>query len=273
MRRALLAVVVALLAVLAGVSLWTLSERRPNVLIVSIDTLRADRLGELRLRSRADARARSPRRQRAPIHTGHDGGTAHAAGPRVAVHRDLSHLPRRARQRTVLRGRRADHARRGAERPRLPDRRLRRRVRPGSPVGDRTGVRHLLRQLRPVEVRAGGRHRRRPAAGGRGRGSRHRVAERAVRPAVPSRGCTCTIRTRPTRRPSRSRRAFRRRCMARTTPRWHSWTRRSAACSTRSARHATRPSWWSPAIMANRLASTRSSSTGSSSTTRSRRCP
>ena len=36
--------VVALLAVFAGVLLWTLSERRPNVLIVSIDTLRADRL-------------------------------------------------------------------------------------------------------------------------------------------------------------------------------------------------------------------------------------
>ena len=45
MRRALIAAVVAPFAVLACVSLWTPSQRRRNVLIVSIDTLRADRLG------------------------------------------------------------------------------------------------------------------------------------------------------------------------------------------------------------------------------------
>ena len=45
MRKALFAVVVALAAAVAGVSLWRTSHRRPNVLIVSIDTLRADRLG------------------------------------------------------------------------------------------------------------------------------------------------------------------------------------------------------------------------------------
>src|SRR6185295_15781315 len=45
MRKALVAAVVALLAVVAGMSLWTRSKRPLNVLIVSIDTLRADRLG------------------------------------------------------------------------------------------------------------------------------------------------------------------------------------------------------------------------------------
>jgi arylsulfatase A-like enzyme/Tfp pilus assembly protein PilF len=45
MRRALIAAVVAILAVFAAVSLWRPTKRRPNILIVSIDTLRADRLG------------------------------------------------------------------------------------------------------------------------------------------------------------------------------------------------------------------------------------
>ena len=46
MRRALVAAaVVALVAVGVGVWRWTPSRQRPNVLIVSIDTLRADRLG------------------------------------------------------------------------------------------------------------------------------------------------------------------------------------------------------------------------------------
>ena len=228
---------------------------------------------ELRLRSRADARARPPCRQRAPIHTGHDGGTPHAAGPRVAVHgtfptfhgvRDNGQFYLADEQTTLAEVFKGQGYRTG---------RLRRRVRPGPPLGDRTGLRHLLRQLRPLEVRAGGRDRRRPAAGGRGRVARHGLAERAVPPAFLRVGAPVKTRTRPTRRPSRSRPAFRRRCMAPTTPRWHSWTHRSAVCSTRSAMHATRPSWWSRAIMANRLASTRSSSTGSSSTTRSRRCP
>ena len=37
--------VVAILAVFAAVSLWRPTKRRPNILIVSVDTLRADRLG------------------------------------------------------------------------------------------------------------------------------------------------------------------------------------------------------------------------------------
>ena len=45
MRRALIAAVVVLVAVLVGVWLSAPSRRQPNILIVSIDTLRADRLG------------------------------------------------------------------------------------------------------------------------------------------------------------------------------------------------------------------------------------
>ena len=44
-RKALPAAVVLVVAALAGVWLWTRPARRPNVLVVSIDTLRADRVG------------------------------------------------------------------------------------------------------------------------------------------------------------------------------------------------------------------------------------
>ena len=158
------------------------------------------------------------------------------------------------------------------QRPGLPDRRLRRRVRARSPLGDRAGVRHLLRRLRPVEVRTGRRHRRRAAAGQRGRGSRDGVAARAIRQAV--------LRVGPSLRSARALRGARGVRVALSGDDAGRVRRRGgihgragrppARCARR--RIATAPSSSSPAITASRWASTRSSSTASSSTTRRRRC-
>ena len=65
---------------------------------------------------RRDAGARRPGRARAALRAGDDGGAADAAGAHLAPHRHVPGLPRRARQRRLLRRRLADHAGRGASR-------------------------------------------------------------------------------------------------------------------------------------------------------------
>ena len=131
-----------------------------------------------------DAGARPPRRARPALRAGGHRRAADAAGARVAALRHLSRLSRRARQRRLLSRRRCHHARRSVPPGRLPHRRLRRRVRPRPALGYCPGVRALLRRLRPVALRHGGRPRRRAAARQRGGGSGARLARRPRRRAV-----------------------------------------------------------------------------------------
>ena len=81
-------------------------------------------------------------------------GPADAAGALQHLHRQVPARARRPRQRRLLPRPGAGHARRSAEGARLQDRRLHRRLRARPEVGDRPGVRHLLRRLRHVGPRA-----------------------------------------------------------------------------------------------------------------------
>ena len=130
-------------------------------------------------------------------------GPPDAAFPRVALHGPLPSPPRGARQRRLRAGQRRHDARGAAPRPRLPDRGLRRLLRPPLPLGHRPGVRDLRRLLRLLRAREPQPDRRRAARRER-RGPRARAgsARRAAASARSTSGSTSTIRTSPTRRPT-----------------------------------------------------------------------
>ena len=208
------------------------TSRRPrSVLLISVDTLRADRIGSYGYKAAAtpviDAlAARGLRFEQAatvapltlPAHTSLMTGTFPAFhGVRdngsFYVDDELTTLAE------------------ALQRARLPHRRLRRRVRARSPLGHRAGIRSLLRRLRPVEVRDAGRARRRAAPGQRGRRPRAGLARTRIASSRSLRGCTSTIRTAPYVPPEPYRVAIPGdACRARTTARSRRPTRRSAGC-------------------------------------------
>ena len=136
-----------------------------SVLLITIDTLRADRLG-----CYGDTRARTPRIDalaaprdglRARVHA----RAHHAARPRVAVHRPASARPRRSRQRRLCPRRRRADPRRELRRLRPPHRGLRRRLSARAALRARPRVRPLRRpdgqgHRRPLRVRGEARGRR-----------------------------------------------------------------------------------------------------------------
>ena len=198
----------------SGVDLGTLprgvSRDRLNLVLVTLDTTRADRIGAYGARDvetpafdRARARGRA-------LRAGGVGRAADAAGALEHVHRQVPARARRARQRRVLPRPRAAHARRSAQGARIPDRRVRRRVRARLEVGHQPGLRHLLRRVRPQRDRRRCLCRSDPAARQRGASTRRcpgsGVSERDRRSSP---GFISTTRTRRTGRRSRSPRATR----------------------------------------------------------------
>ena len=124
-----------------------------NVLIVTLDTLRADRVGSYGYKGAQtpvlDALAARGR----TIRGGDHDDAPDAVGAHQPLHRHVADDARGARQHRVLRRRRRADAGRDIEGARLSHRRLRRRLRPRRALGHRPGLRHLLRRLRPVRGR------------------------------------------------------------------------------------------------------------------------
>ena len=183
-----------------------------SVLLISIDTLRADHLGSYGYTAAATPVLDALAARGLRFAAGRDRRAAHAAGPHVAHDRHVPGLPRRARQRQLLR--RTTSSRRWPRRCR------------------RAAIARADSSARSCSIAAGAsrrdsittsttsicrkfemsrRARRGPAARQRGRRSRAGLARRGSRRSRFSRGCISTIRTARTRRPSRIARAFRRR--------------------------------------------------------------
>jgi choline-sulfatase len=135
------------------------SARRPrfapaslNVVLVTLDTVRADRLPAYGYDRHRHADARRHRARRRALHRRGGDGAVHAAGAQLDPHRPLSAAPRRARERRLrARRRRADGGRAIARR-RLRHGRLRLRLRARRALGDRARLRHLRRRLRPQAI-------------------------------------------------------------------------------------------------------------------------
>ena len=72
---------------------------KPNVLLITLDTTRADHLGCLRLSRRRDAQHRRAGAPRGALRAGHLARAADAAGAHLDPDRHVPHVPRRARQR------------------------------------------------------------------------------------------------------------------------------------------------------------------------------
>ena len=83
-----------------------------NLLLVSLDTVRADRLGCYHYAAAQTPQIDALASVGPAIRAGDDRGAAHPARARVADDRDVSRLARRARQRRLLPWRRSAHARR-----------------------------------------------------------------------------------------------------------------------------------------------------------------
>ena len=226
-RRRLLAwtvLVLVVMAAVAGTQAWrarpprtdaSARERilgrapRPselNVVVVTLDTLRADRLGCYGYRGVATPNI--------------DGVAAEGVVFEQATSTAPMTLPSHASIFTGLVPPRHgvrdnggffvepedDDARRAAEGGRLRYRRLRRRLGARLTLGARPGLRSLLGPLRPLEVQ-GGQPGHRAEAGRRGDGPRPWPGSRRSSRSASLPGSTCTTRTRPTSRPSRSPRA------------------------------------------------------------------
>src|SRR6266571_3746309 len=142
--------------------------------------------GLLRLRRCPDAGPGRAGQKRPALHPGHHRRPPHPPRALLPAHGDVPRPPRRARQRRLLPRRGADPGR-GAAGEGLPHRRLRGRVRPGLALGDRPGLRPVLRRLRPLALRGGG-DGRGAAARRRSRGEGPRVAGRGPGAAVPGLG-------------------------------------------------------------------------------------
>ncbi len=202
------------------------------------DARRPDR--RLWLYAEPDAESRSPRQRGNALRARRRAGAADAAGPFVALHRQVPAAARRPRQRRLLPRRARDDDGGALEGGGGRDRRLRRRLRPRPQVGHRAGVRPLLRRLRPVEIRDAV-ARRGGAAGQRGRRPRARVDGERQDVALLRAGSISTTPTRRTRRRPSIARAL---PTSRTSARSRSPTRRSAASARSSSRRgsSTRPS-------------------------------
>ena len=197
-----------------------------NLVIVTLDTTRADRIGAYGARDVETPAVDSLAREGRAVRAGGRGRAAHAAGALQHLHREVPARARRARQRRLLPRARAGHAGRGPQGSAATG--------PAassaayvldSKWGIDQGFDTYFDDFDLSEV-AGDVARRRSSARAtrwstrRCRGSTGRGTRRS------SRGFTSTIRTRRTGRPSRSRRATR---GTRTTARSRSPTARSGA--------------------------------------------
>ena len=175
-----------------------------NLLVITLDTTRADRVGAYGFKNVETPAIDRLAREGVVFEHTMAVGTADAAGARQHLHRPLPSRARGARQRGVLPVAQAADARRRAQDERCPHRRRRRRVRPGRQVGTQPGVRDLRGPVRAARS-PGLQHRRGAAA----RQTRWWTARfrgwRRSRASGSSRGCTSTIPMRPTNRRSRSR--------------------------------------------------------------------
>ena len=189
-----------------------------NVLLITIDTLRADAM------SAYGGRASTPhldraRRARRALHVrararGRDAAVAHQP-----AHRHLSVRARRPRQQRLSRASRSQATlATQAQGARLRHRRVRRRL----PARSALRSQRRLRRLRRSDRRNRQHGRLRPAGAPRRRRRRIRrsTGSRAQTSRSGSRGCTSSIRTRPTSRPRNSRGAI----PATRTPREVAWT-------------------------------------------------
>ena len=89
-----------------------------NLLLVTLDTTRADRLGAYGFKADRDAESRSHRPRRRAVRARRRAGAADAAGALVALHRQAPAGARRSRQRRLLPRRARDDDGRAAEEPR-----------------------------------------------------------------------------------------------------------------------------------------------------------
>ena len=159
-------------------------QRRPgmDVLLVTIDTLRADAVGAYGREGGADALDRPPGRGRGPLSQCARAQRRHPALPRQHPVRAPALRARRARQRGVPLSEGNGDAGHAAFVPRLSHGRVRERLYPRIAVRARPRLRRLRR---PLRRRCGGERVRAPRARRRGDGGRGpRLARRGRRPAV-----------------------------------------------------------------------------------------
>ncbi len=199
--RALLAL--ALLALFAGScrgndpqrqGASTAASNHPSILLVTLDTTRADAIGP-RPRGSRDAGVQRARRARPPLPAGLRHGAGDAAVAQLDDDRPLSRRPRRARERAASSPPAHPVARRAPAAGRLSHGGVRLVVRAGAALRPRARVRRLRRRAAGRRSRSA-RARRRPIA-------RSRISRSALGAGRSSCGCTTSIRTRRTRRPSR----------------------------------------------------------------------
>ncbi len=129
LRLALVAVAIAGRILVSGrVDSTAVAARSPavNVLLISIDTLRADHLGAYGYAAAQTPTIDALARRGLRFTHASTVTPADAPGAHLAPHRHVSRLGTASRQRRLLRVRRSDHAGRGAAGARFPDRRVRR---------------------------------------------------------------------------------------------------------------------------------------------------
>ena len=215
-----------------------LSPARPNLLLITIDTLRADHVGVYgaaqaktpRLDRLAGGGVRFEHAQTAIPLTGPSHSTI-LTGQYPPVHgvRDNIVFALGDKQRTPRRDAEGEGVSHGRLRGCLPG---------GRGFRLPAGLRRLPRRLQGEPHPGRGR----PTPGQRGRGRRDRLAQRAGRAGRSSPGCTSTTRMRPTIPPSPTRAPSR---AVPTTARSRSPTNRWVGFSTRSRRRDTRATrWW-----------------------------
>ena len=183
--------------------------RALNLVVITLDTTRADRLGPYGSPERRHAESRRARAGRRAVRSRQHRRADHAARP---IRRSS---PGASRRSTACATTAATFS--ATRRQTLAETLKARGYATGgfiaayvldSQVGHRAGVRHLLRRLRSLEVQGllDGRD---PAAGQRGRRQGAALDRSAPRRSRSSPGCISTTRTRPTVRPSRSGAAIR----------------------------------------------------------------
>ncbi len=174
---------------------------RLNLVIVTLDTTRADRIGAYGSARRRDAGVRSARARGRAVRAGGVGRAADAAGALQHLHRQVPARARRPRQRRLLPRPGTAHARRSAQGARLPDRR---RSSPPTCSTRKWGINQGFdTYFDDFDLEPGARRvaRRDPAAGQRGRGQGAAVDRAVGKARRSSRGFTSTTRTRPYRPP------------------------------------------------------------------------
>ena len=249
---------------------------RPNVLLVTIDTLRADRVGCYGHAVGVDPRPRCPGRPWRPLRDRGRPRSPHGALPRFDPHRAGATRSRLPGERRLLSPRAGEAGGRGLPAGRLPDRGLRLRLPPRPPLRLRPRLRDLRRP--PAEGQRPPPHARTSSASPTPPPTPRCAGSPPSRVPPPrpsgrsSSGSTTTTPTRPTSRRVSSPRASGRHP---TTARSRSRTSNSGGSSapSRSGASSPAPSWSRCRTTARAWASTARAPTASSSTTRRSRSP